>query len=240
MSKIVVLGDIHGRDVWKDIIAKEDPEQVIFLGDYLSSHDNIPSEIQVDNFKEIIDYKLNHPNTILLRGNHDLQHLDYPWAKCSGYFPVVERLMKEWKQVYLDNTQWLYIIGDTVFSHAGISRVWLREEMHIDPDNLTDEILLSINELEPSRKFWFIDRDSWDIYGESPHQSLTWIRPSALEGVMIPGYNQVVGHTTINKVVSMKGETGNDLWLCDALGDGWYLTINNGAYEAKQFNDKNI
>lgn len=240
MSKIVVLGDIHGRDVWKDIITKEDPEQVIFLGDYLSSHDNIPSEIQVDNFKEIIDYKLNHPNTILLRGNHDLQHLDYPWAKCSGYFPVVERLMKEWKQVYLDNSQWLYIIGDTVFSHAGISRVWLQEEMYIDPDNLTDEILLSINELEPSAKFWFIDRDSWDIYGESPHQSLTWIRPSALEGVMIPGYNQVVGHTTTNKVISTKGKTGNDLWLCDTLGDGWYLTINNDVYEAKQFNDKNI
>lgn len=240
MSKIVVLGDIHGRDIWKDIITKEDPEQVIFLGDYLSSHDNIPSETQVDNFKEIIDYKLNHPNTILLRGNHDLQHLGYPWAQCSGYFPVVGRLMKEWKQVYLDNTQWLYIIGDTVFSHAGISRVWLREEMYIDPDNLTDEILLSINELEPSAKFGFIDRDSWDIYGESPHQSLTWIRPNALEGVMIPGYNQVVGHTTTNKVISAKGKTGNDLWLCDALEGGWYLTINNGVYEAKQFNDKNI
>lgn len=240
MSKIVVLGDVHGRDIWKDIIAKEDPEQVIFLGDYLSSHDNISPEIQVDNFKEIIDYKLNHPNTILLRGNHDLQHLGYPWAKCSGYFPVVGRLMKEWKQAYLDNTQWLYIIDNTVFSHAGISRVWLQEEMHIDPDNLTDEILLSINKLEPSAKFGFIDRDSWDIYGESPHQSLTWIRPNALEGVMIPGYNQVVGHTTINKVISMKGKTGNDLWLCDALGDGWYLTINDGIYEAKQFNDKNI
>ena len=31
--KIVVLGDIHGRTVWKDIIAREQPDQVSSLGD---------------------------------------------------------------------------------------------------------------------------------------------------------------------------------------------------------------
>ena len=39
--KIVVLGDIHGLTVWKDIIDKEQPDQVIFLGDYVSSHEGI-------------------------------------------------------------------------------------------------------------------------------------------------------------------------------------------------------
>ena len=41
MMKIVVLGDIHGLTVWKDIIDKEQPDQVIFLGDYVSSHEGI-------------------------------------------------------------------------------------------------------------------------------------------------------------------------------------------------------
>lgn len=236
MSQIVVLGDIHGRPIWKDIIEKESPEQVIFLGDYVSTHENYTEQEQVDNFEEIIEYKRNHPNTIMLRGNHDLQHLGYHWAQCSGYFPKVAKLMKEWKQTYLDNTQWLYIIDNTVFSHAGISKVWLREEMGIDPDNLTNDILNDINKLEPSEKFGFTSRDRWDIYGESPYQPLTWIRPNTLVDVMIPGYNQVVGHTVSYKVFNPREmeHLDNDLWLCDALGEGWYLTINDGNYKAEK------
>lgn len=236
MSQIVVLGDIHGRPIWKDIIEKESPEQVIFLGDYVSTHENYTEQEQVDNFEEIIEYKRNHPNTIMLRGNHDLQHLGYHWAQCSGYFPKVAKLMEEWKQTYLANTQWLYIIDNTVFSHAGISRVWLREEMGIDPDNLTNDILNDINKLEPSEKFGFTSRDRWDIYGESPYQPLTWIRPNTLVDVMIPGYNQVVGHTVSYKVFNPREveHLDNDLWLCDALSNGWYLTINDGNYKAEK------
>ena len=239
MSQTVILGDIHGRSIWKDIIEKENPEQVIFLGDYLSTHERISSEQQVENLLDIFKYKDEHSQTVMLRGNHDLQHLGYYWARCSGYFPQVEELMKEWKQTYLDYTQWLYIIGNTVFSHAGISKDWLREEMKIDPDNLTDEILNSINEVEPNEKFGFAFRERWDVYGESPYQPLTWIRPNTLIDVMIPGYNQVVGHTTMSKVFNAKTmeKIDNDLWLCDALGDGWYLTINEGKYIAKQYDN---
>ena len=209
---------------------------MIFLGDYLSTHDNITAQQQVDNFEEIIEYKRNHPDTVMLRGNHDLQHLGYYWAQCSGYFPEVDKLMMEWRQTFLDNTQWLYIIDNTVFSHAGISKVWLREEMDIDPDNLTDEILNSINDLEPSEKFGFTSRDRWDVYGDSPYQPLTWIRPNTLIKVMIPGYNQVVGHTTMGRIFNAHEveKIDNDLWLCDALINGWYLTINDGVYKAKQ------
>ena len=31
--KTLVLGDIHGRDCWTDIIRKESPNNVVFLGD---------------------------------------------------------------------------------------------------------------------------------------------------------------------------------------------------------------
>jgi predicted phosphodiesterase len=38
--KIVVLGDIHGRDIWKEIVAEDyDADCFVFLGDYVSSHD---------------------------------------------------------------------------------------------------------------------------------------------------------------------------------------------------------
>ena len=60
-KKIIVLGDIHGRTIWKDIIAKEHPDQVIFLGDYVSTHENISEEDQVENLKEILEVQRRAP-----------------------------------------------------------------------------------------------------------------------------------------------------------------------------------
>lgn len=69
--KILVLGDIHGRTIWKDIIEKENPDKVIFLGDYVSTHDNISADQQLSNLNNILNYKEeNSDKVVLLRGNH--------------------------------------------------------------------------------------------------------------------------------------------------------------------------
>ena len=228
--KIVVLGDIHGRAVWKDIIAKEQPNQAIFLGDYVSTHDNVSDEEQVSNLKEILRYKDEHPKTILLRGNHDLQHLCYDWAECSDYFPRVAELMADLKEEFLAKTQWIYVMGNTVFSHAGISKKWLAAN-HLTLDG--------INELEPSELFGFSIKYDWDVYGTSPEQPPTWIRPSTLFSVAIHGYDQVVGHTEVKHCLNMKDTSGtsNNLWLCDALGNGFYLVIKNDIYSVNNINE---
>lgn len=71
--KYLVLGDIHGRTIWKDIIAKENPDKIIFLGDYVSTHDGIPAEQQMSNLEDILNYKDENPDkVVLLRGNHKI------------------------------------------------------------------------------------------------------------------------------------------------------------------------
>lgn len=71
--KTLVLGDIHGRAIWKDIIDSENPDNIIFLGDYVSTHDNISSSQQIDNLENILAYKEgNLDKVILLRGNHKI------------------------------------------------------------------------------------------------------------------------------------------------------------------------
>ena len=71
--KKLVLGDIHGRTIWKDIIEKENPDKVIFLGDYVTTHEGISSEAQIANLEDILSYKKSNPNdVILLRGNHKI------------------------------------------------------------------------------------------------------------------------------------------------------------------------
>ena len=226
MMKIVVLGDIHGRTVWKKIIAKEQPDQVIFLGDYVSTHECVSEMDQVSNLLEILRFKDHHPETILLRGNHDMQHLGYDWAQCSGYMQRVEELMADFKGEFLANTQWIHIMGNTVFSHAGISTKWLKH----NGISLND-----INTLEPAELFGFSLMDSEDIYGTSPYQPPTWIRPMTLVDVMIPGYDQVVGHTEVERCFNVKdsNEIPHNLWLCDALEHGSYLVIENNKYSER-------
>ena len=80
-GKVLVIGDIHGKSIYRDIIEKESPDQVIFLGDFASSHHNISPEKQIEEFDWVINYKQQHPNTIILRGNHDIRPQDIDTIK---------------------------------------------------------------------------------------------------------------------------------------------------------------
>lgn len=233
-DRILVLGDIHGRDCWMDIIKKEtDFNKVIFLGDYVSTHNNISEEEQINNLDKILTYKIANPDkVILLRGNHDLQHLGYRWAGCSGLFPSVQKYMMSIKDRFLTYTQWIYIYKDTVFSHAGISSKWL-ENQHL--------ALETINNEEPSEKFGFIPADRYDYYGDSITQPCTWIRPNALATCNVREYNQVVGHTPVRRIFNAYKDTvhNKNIWLCDCLPK-MYLVIEDDTFIAKYNKDYDI
>lgn len=254
MSKrYLVIGDIHGKTIWKDIIEKENPDKIIFLGDYVSTHEDISSKQQIDNLEDILAYKEeNLDNVILLRGNHCLQHLGYYWAKCSGLDKEVFNYMSEesFKKRFLSFTQWIHIDKElrTIFSHAGISVRWLQDvEKYIvktkgpqyDDGTIDQEVLLElINTIEPSELFGFIPDSPFDYYGDSITQSLVWIRPQALCRCNISGWDQVVGHTPVKNIINIKYDTKNkqNIWLCDALGIGQYMIIDNNTYESKSLN----
>ena len=74
--RIIALGDTHGRTDWKEIIAKETFDKIVFHGDYFDTHDKISFEQQMNNFIDIINYKReNVDKVILLLGNHDHHYL---------------------------------------------------------------------------------------------------------------------------------------------------------------------
>ena len=244
--KILVLGDIHGRLQWLDIINAEKPDKTIFLGDYVSSHDDITAEQQCMNLEDILNHKAGNPDkVVLLRGNHDMQHLGYYWAECSGYFHEVANWMAEpyMKQRFLDLTQWVHIEDNLLFSHAGVSKVWWE---YLNLGEPTKENLLKINELEPSQLFAFTPDRMSDYYGDSYTQPCTWIRPMSLAQNHIVGWDQVVGHTRVRKPgniipdlefyrenwdISMK-----ELWCIDAL-PFQYMVIEDGVKSMRDVKD---
>ncbi len=251
--KTIIFGDMHGRLVWYDIIKKEQPDKTIFLGDYVSTHDaDISEEQQCCNLEDILNYKTDNPNdVVLLRGNHDMQHLGYHWAQCSGLFLKVRDWLSEsnMKQRFLDNTQWVYVEDNFVFSHAGISKEWWN---YLNLGDATKDNLLKINELEPSALFGFTPNRYSDYTGDSYTQPCTWIRPFSLLQCHIDNWNQVVGHTRVatpgNILVEFGkysnksqaqckeelGITMNEFWCIDAL-PFQYMVIEDGKREMRKF-----
>lgn len=257
--KTLVLGDIHGRPYWQQIIEKENPDRVIFLGDYVTTHELYTPEMQLAELRAILNYKREHfDTTIILRGNHDLDGLGYYWARC---YPVPGDAVRTQMlhtnplgEEFLELSQWLHVetIGDhkVIFAHAGVTKEWMTQILKFDESIFGNpvalkEAIVSINEMEPSENFGFTG-GRWDNYGTDPQQSCVWIRPDTLETHAVPGYDFVVGHTgtygevinrDIYKQVTLGGvdfptmvKTGFKIWQCDALQQKAYLVIEDGEF----------
>lgn len=256
--KYTILGDLHCREIWKDILNKEldTSDKVIFLGDY-----TCPREVNLEDptdacgfLYEILDLKDRYPDKIvLLRGNHDLDLLGYHWAECN---PRDHKLVREYAQSgdvkgwFLENTQWIYTIPDTsiICSHAGISTAWFKNVInHLNCDFDDDKTALElINTLEPSELFAFTPCKLSDYYGTSSSQPCTWIRPQTLIEFGLKGFIQVVGHTPISTIQNVRklaekeledyGEKPRelqDVWCCDSLQYGNYLVIEDNKFIPK-------
>jgi len=247
LRKIVCIGDIHGRDDWNKIVDdNQDADLFVFLGDYVSTHDRkgITDEIQLNNLMDILLFKEENPErVILLRGNHDMQHLNYYWAECCAYFRGVAQEMSkpEIKDRYLRDTQWVYVMGDIIFSHAGITDRWFHDS--------GCETVEDINNLEPSELFGFRPCKLSDYYGISKTQGPTWVRPQTLLDYALPHYTQVVGHTTLKHIVNFTDvcredaknnpdspwkvpDDAIDIWVCDCdLKE--YLVIEGDKFTVK-------
>ena len=126
--KVVAIGDTHGRNGWKEIVKDNLDSIIIFLGDYLDpySSEGISDDDCIVNFLEIIEFKKNNSNVILLIGNHDYQYLYYP----NGATNKMTRRLKEVISLFRDNIdlfQFAFQKGEYLFTHAGITNSWLKE-----------------------------------------------------------------------------------------------------------------
>jgi len=244
--KLVAIGDIHGRDIWKQIVAKEHDttDEFVFVGDYFDSF-TVKGLDQINNFLDIIDFRntsIYHKVTLLL-GNHDYHY--YPGideTSTSGYQTL---LAPSIKHVVSDNKQYLqaaYQSGEFVFSHAGLSSVWLDDIVEgWDVSNMVDKV----NELlqyQPGliayRSFKMINETEWygaQGYGNETFQGPLWIRPKSL---MKANYDtlrkqviQVVGHTPQDNIDIEGKSTGGRYYFIDTLeyNQGQYLIVEDGV-----------
>jgi hypothetical protein len=229
--KIIAIGDIHGRDLWKEIVKKHENEDChfIFVGDYFDSFD-INSVTQINNFKEIIDLKLKYPNSVtLLIGNHDYHYLPYINDKCSGFNNITKISANDIISYVDKNKLWQmsYQYKDFLFSHAGVSSVWC-DNVGIDIND-KENLSININTLFLTNPINFAFSSRYgNPYGDEVTQTPIWIRPDSLEKSAVPGFTHIVGHTERGKSISKYLNNYKKSIVIDRLYDREYLIIDNG------------
>lgn len=231
--KTVVIGDIHGRTIWKQIVKKHnDADKIVFVGDYLDTRENITGQQQLDNLKEILKYKKSNPTkVVLLFGNHDYHYLNiFSWETYSGYQSSWAIAFKEVlnKAIKEDLVQMCYIQNGYLFSHAGVSAVWCQQKgIDLEYRSL-GYIDNQINDLFKHKPGAF-RFNGIDPYGNDPQQSPIWIRPESLNFCRIPGFIQIVGHTTQFEGINI--DKNPNIILVDALINNQFLIIEDDKDE---------
>ena len=239
--KIIAIGDLHGRTLWKYIVSKVDFDVVVFIGDYFDTHENISPVQQIENFKELLDYKKQLPEkVVLLFGNHDYHY--FPWVekKYSGFqdeydTEILEILHNALKEGLM---QMCYKYKKFVFTHAGITKTWLSKAGY--KNNYPVDIFLNDLFVKYPHKFEFSMGDNYSLTGDDICQSPIWVRPKSLSKNALNGYIQIVGHTVQEKI----NVINNSIILIDTLGksaqflevreEGWkilQLSMDNASRE---------
>ena len=228
--KIIAVGDTHGRTTWKAIAEAENFDLLVFVGDYFDTHDAITPRQQIDNFKEIIRYKEQHPGkVVLLFGNHDYHYLKTASHPYSGFQRRYKGEISSLLHDAIDKglLQMCFVNDRFLFSHAGVTRTWCAaQRIHLQ------QLETEINTLFISNPnaFDFTPGDNFDMYGDDVTQTPIWVRPNSLRKDGVPGFIQVVGHTQQRSITLT-----TNVILIDAIGTaGEYLVITNGQPEVKR------
>jgi len=239
--RTLVLGDTHGRSLWKSIVEQEKPDRLIFIGDYFDSFD-IKGVDQINNFQDIIAYKQSGQcEVVMLIGNHD--HHYFPEigdTGTSGYqtllAPSIQFIIDENRE----HLQMAYQMGDFLFSHAGVSSVFMDNVYGVGGWKV-ESIADDLNEMYKYKPKTFIF-NGFNPYGDDECQTPIWIRPRSLmkanKDTLRTKVIQVVGHTSQNQI-DVKGKaTGGRYYFIDTLGtSGEFLIIEDSMVTSNTVNN---
>ena len=213
-----VIGDIHGTDVWKYIVA--DSLVNVFVGDFFDPYfSDITFDVCKSNFLNIIDYKRQHPETVLLWGNHELHYLFYGELS-ETYSRFDYRHAAEIQALIQENASFFngiaYSVNNTcLVTHAGVSVYWYHRWLDKYVGQSPDLVAEQINNLWDCNYRAFLVRENMKggFADDGPMQSPLWIRPWTLEKYNLfegTPYLQIFGHTPCDTIENRNGLIGVD------------------------------
>lgn len=223
-DKLIVIGDIHGRDSWKRLIDKSALN--VFVGDYFDPYDYIPYNALKSNFLEIMEFKNQYPDkVVLLYGNHDF-HYFYEGEEASRYDyeheDDIQRLFTKFKYNFYGVAY--SPCKKCLISHAGLTKEWVNEYLpDIKEDTPVKDIEFAVNELWEINKYAFSFEHNCtadDCFGFSPQHGPLWVRDKTLYEHAFNkdlDWAQIVGHTWRDNI-EVVGMVKRNLVFVDCLG----------------------
>lgn len=209
--KTISLGDTHGNPAWKTI----DPAQydhIIFIGDY-SDSESLTDEDELINFQEIVDFKKAYPEKVrLILGNHDLNYIYFPDYKCSRFRPLLQPALTKIFQEDSNFFEAAFQIKNFLWTHAGVSKSWLTSQER-QPTNFST-LANFLNELNADP----ITRKALHSVGplrggKAKHGGITWADQMETENDFLDGVHQIVGHSRVKDITTMRNETGSITYI---------------------------
>lgn len=224
---VLIVPDVHGRTFWRR--AKELVKQyqkIIFLGDYLDpySQEGINPDMAFLEFKEIIEFKKKYPKKVtLLLGNHDLHYVSYFFIPSSrrNNFKAEEyhKVFEENKDLFTCFKMFRSFGHKWLFSHAGITQHWLRQNKLL----LSELLKMSVDELIDHKGVkWGSLLEQVSLYRGGIHDwgSPVWadIHEAYNNAMCIDEKTtQIVGHNQIKEMCKAEGVVFTDCHKLIAL-----------------------
>lgn len=206
---LIAIGDVHGRDTWKEIKGTE-AGQIIFIGDYVDPHQPIPDQEVIQNLEEIIAFKKSQPERVtLLLGNHDAQYLHYPLYQCANHRGDLQETLGGLFQENKDLFKIAWQHGDHLFTHAGVSRTWYQRHRSIFDEIQEENLAETLNAIYDSecRDILFEvgrKRGGWHASGGP-----VWADRAETKDDLLPNYHQIVGHSRVTDFEHFGDEDGS-------------------------------
>lgn len=207
--RILAIGDIHGKDVWKQAIDKVEADCFVFIGDYVNAKQWIGDTGATENLKQIIDFKRRNTSRVhLLIGNHDLLFLREVSAFRKLFFPVMYKVYRENADCFRVAFQY----DNFLFSHAGLTNAW--NDRHRDVINNAGQraadALNSVYESDRSAILFEKGRSRGGAFAEG---SPIFADKMETERDPLSGYTQIVGHTKVPAPVSKSVNNGTVIYI---------------------------
>ena len=191
--EILVIGDLHCRPFWKEAVEKWNGS-IIFMGDEVDPYphewpngmpDPVEFLLDVLNFKDC-----NQDRVTLLIGNHMWHYLyeGYDGSRLDyDNWNTLHQIYNEDKEFFQIAKQ----IDDTLFTHAGVSKDWLKRHDLTLPETDADVYLNEIYKTSPEI-FWEM---SWERGGWHSTGSPIWHDVREMD--MDETHYQVISHTQL-------------------------------------------
>lgn len=120
--KTQIIPDIHNRyDVAENMMAEENADNIIFLGDYFDDYNDTIQDAQ--NSANWLKSSMDKPNRIHLLGNHDLAYLDQRFSNVA--YSINKNYAIKDTEVDLRKLLHYTWLDDWLVTHAGLSNDFL-------------------------------------------------------------------------------------------------------------------